>query len=735
MSLPAEDSSAFAEGSSLPAEGSFVSAEGSARVLIVDDDAVLRLLAQEALQGFALTVAEADCGEAALAYLQTDSPPDLVLLDVDMPGMDGFEVCRRIRQRFDAVTLPIMMVTGCDDMASIATAYEAGATDFIAKPINWPILGHRARYLLRNAELAQSFRRLQRKQSGLLEAVPDMMFVLDRQYIYRDFKAGTGIAPYVPPEAFMGKAIHDVLPFEEAISMEYNIDRVLETGEVITQAYTLGMSGEARHYEARFAPCGADEVLAVVRDITQNKRNEEHIRHLAYYDSLTGMPNRQHFHELLEIAMDEARLTQTRLALMFLDLDGFKRINDTLGHDVGDKLLQAVAERLRVHLRASDQVMRSPGSTGKVSHIARLGGDEFTVLIHAVERPDVMAEIAQRICVALEEPFHCADNEVAVTTSIGIAIFPDDGHDASTLLKHADRAMYHAKEQGRNNWQFFRADMEAGAHERLRLEHELRQALAGGALTLLYQPIVRADTLRVDSFEALSRWKHPLRGMISPDEFIPVAEEMGLIIPLGEQVLRNVCRQVRQWLADGLPVVRVAVNVSGHQVREYDFADKILAILDEEQVSGDYIRIELTESVLMSATTHMIESLQRLSQQGMTMAIDDFGSGYSSIAYLKHFPVTELKIDKSFIEGIPQNSHDAEVTAAILAMVKQLHLEVVAEGVENMAQLEFLVASGCDLLQGFLLSPPVTAEAAAELLLAGPVLLGTVAPDRPVAEA
>lgn len=692
-----------------------------ARVLVVDDDAVLRILAQEALRGFGMSVIEADSGEAALQQLHTDGAPDLVLLDVEMPGMDGFEVCRQIRQRFDAVSLPIMMITGSDDTASVARAYEVGATDFIAKPVNWPILGHRVRSLLRSAELAQSFRRLQRKQSGLLEAVPDMMFVLDREYVYRDFKAGNGIAPFVPPESFMGKAIHDVLPFEVAASMEYTIDRVLETNELITLAYTLTMDGESHHYEARFARCGVDEVLAVVRDITQHKRNEEHIRHLAYYDSLTGMPNRQHFHELLEEAMNEAKLANTRLALMFLDLDGFKRINDTLGHDIGDKLLQSVAERLREHLRTSDRVLLSPGSKRKVANIARLGGDEFTVLIHGVE-PEKMNEIAQRICMALEEPFLCADNEVAVTTSIGIAIFPEDGHDASSLLKHADRAMYHAKEQGRNNWQFFKADMEAGAHERLRLEHELRQALNGDALTLLYQPIVRADTMHVDSFEALSRWLHPVRGMISPDEFIPVAEEMGLIIPLGERVLRNVCRQIRQWLLDGLPVVRIAVNVSGHQVREFDFADKVLAILDEEEVSGDYIRIELTESVLMNATPHMISALDRLGERGITIAVDDFGSGYSSIAYLKHFPITELKIDKSFIDGIPLNRHDAEVTAAILAMVKHLHLEVVAEGVESREQLEFLIAAGCDFLQGYLFSPPVTAVVAASFM-ANPMLL------------
>lgn len=696
--------------------------KGAARVLIVDDDPVLRILARKALLGVALTAVEAESGEVALECLQNDPPPDLVLLDVDMPGIDGIEVCRRIRERFDAVSLPIMMLTGCDDTASIARAFEVGATDFLVKPVNWSILVHRVRSSLRNAGMAQSFRRLQRKQAALLDAVPDMMFVLDSQYVFCDFKAGHGMAPFAPPESFLGKPVHEVLPPELAINMEYNIKRVLETGEGLSHAYSLGEGDDLHHFEARYAPFGTNEVLAVVRDITQNKRNEEHIRHLAYYDSLTGMPNRQHFHELLEAAMAEARAGQNKLALMFLDLDGFKRINDTLGHDVGDKLLQSVAERLRIHLRASDKVF-FPETMGGSSNIARLGGDEFTVLIPVVEHHEVIAEIARRICVSLEESFRCASNDVSVTTSIGIAVFPDDGNDASTLLKHADRAMYHAKEQGRNNWQFFRADMEAGARERLSLEQELRKAMLDDSLSVVYQPIVRSDNMRVDSLEALSRWQHPERGIIGPDEFIPVAEETGLIVALGESVLRKVCRQIRQWISDGVPVVRVAVNVSAHQVREYNFADKILAIMADENVGGEYIRVELTESVLMSATPHVIESLERLSKQGITMAIDDFGTGYSSIAYLKHFPITELKIDKCFIDGIPDDRQDAEVTAAILAMVKQLHLEVVAEGVETMAQLEFLVASGCDLLQGFLLSRPVSAIAAAELLLAGPVLV------------
>jgi diguanylate cyclase (GGDEF)-like protein len=605
------------------------------------------------------------------------------------------------------------MLTGSDDSASITRAFEAGATDFISKPVNWPVLGQRARYLLRNVSMAQSL-------AALLSAVPDMMFVLDRHCIYRDFKAGIGLVPFLPPESFLGKAVHEVLPPELATLIEYNIQRVVETGDVMSHAYVLGKGEELRYFEARYAPFGPNEVLAVVRDITQNTLNEEHIRHLAYYDSLTGMPNRQHFHELLEGAMGDARLAQTKLALMFLDLDGFKRINDTLGHDVGDKLLQSVAERLRVHLRGSDKVF-FPAATAKASNIARLGGDEFTVLIPVAEQYDVMAEIARRICVALEEPFICADNEIAVTTSIGIAIFPDDGNDAATLLKHADRAMYHAKGQGRNNWQFFSADMELGARERLNMEHELRQAMADDALTVLYQPLVRSSSMCVDSFEALSRWQHPVRGLISPDEFIPVAEEMGLIIPLGERVLRKVCRQVQQWLSEGIPAVRVAVNVSGHQVREYDFADKVIAILQEEKVGGEYIRIELTESVLMSSAPHVIGSLKRLTQYGITIAIDDFGTGYSSIAYLKHFPISELKIDKCFIDGIPHDNQDAEVTAAILAMVKHLHLEVVAEGVETVEQLDFLVAADCDLLQGFLLSRPVPGVEAGKLLLAGPL--------------
>lgn len=694
--------------------------EGAARVLIVDDDDVVRFLAHEALGAFDFTVEEESSGEGALARLRAEAKPDLVLLDVDMPGMDGFEVCRQIRQFFDAVELPIMMITGSDDMESVTLAYEAGATDFVAKPINWPMLGHRARYLLRNSGMAQSFLRLQQKQSALLRAVPDMMFVLDKNCVYLDFKAGLGLAPYVPPELFLGKSIREVLPPEVAAITEYNIHRVFETGEVQSQSYSLEESGEMKYYEARLVRSGDDEVLAVVRDMTMTKRNEEHIRHLAYYDSLTGMPNRQHFQELLDAAMTDARQADAKLALMFLDLDGFKRINDTLGHDIGDKLLQSVADRLRVNLRATDVVVR-PFVMGKGPNIARLGGDEFTVLIQDVDNVGVISEIAQRVCIALKDPFLCADNEVSITASIGVAIFPEDGDDASTLLKHADRAMYHAKEQGRNNWQFFRPNMEAGAHERLRLEHELRRALVNEEFSLYYQPIVHSDSLAIESFEALTRWLHPERGMVSPDQFIPVAEEMGLIIVLGDWVVRAACRQLKQWQADGLPLVPIAVNVSGHQVREYGFADKILAILREEQVSAHLLRIELTESVLTNAAAHTVEALTRLSRHGLEIAIDDFGSGYSSVAYLKHFPINELKIDRSFIDGIPYNLHDAEITSAILAMVKHLRLDVVAEGVETMAQLDYLVAAGCNRLQGFLFSRPVPASKASQLLAAGPL--------------
>lgn len=687
--------------------------------LIVDDDPVMRMLESETLVQFEFSVNEAADGETALELLE-GPPPDLVLLDVDMPGVDGFEVCRRIRQRWDAAALPVIMVTGMDDLDSINRAYESGASDFVSKPINWPILGYRARYVLRAAQAARSLRELEEKQAAMVRAIPDMIFMLDRSGTFLDFKEGYGTLPFVPPDEFLGRRCADILSPEVAELLQLGIINAIDKGDLQSVVYKLTMPDGVHHYEARIAPSGADKVISVVRDITLQKLNEEKIRRLAYFDTLTGMPNRQHFIERLDKELLRARRDSRQLALLFLDLDGFKRINDTLGHSAGDYLLQAVAERLKEKLRAGDIVSRLALDESNL-HFARLGGDEFTVVLPDLEDVGVVQIIAQRVQSVLNRPFRIGSEEITVTSSIGIAIFPHDGDDAAALLKHADTAMYHAKDQGRNNWQLYSKTLTTRAMARLTVENDIRKGIERGEFRLYYQPQVDAEDGTIVGMEALIRWQHPDRGLISPAEFIPVAEESGLIVPLGEWVIVDACRQVRAWQQAGLSTPRVAVNLSARQLRVPDFTAKVGEIVAASGISGDMLELELTESILMDPEAQRIEGLHQLRAQGVHFSIDDFGTGYSSMAYVKRFPIGMLKIDQSFVRGLPQSANDAGITTAIIAMARSLELDVIAEGVETHEQREFLRAARCNKLQGYLFSPPVPPERMERLLAAGSI--------------
>ena len=457
-------------------------------VLIVDDDHVMRLLEQETLGQFEFDVREAADGEEALQRLD-EFVPDLVLLDVDMPGIDGFEVCRHIRKRWDMTDMPLIMVTGMDDLESINEAYESGANDFISKPINWPILGHRARYVLRSAQAARELRDLEEKQAAIVQAMPDMIFLLDWQGTYLDYKAGYGSAPYVGTREVINRHVSEVLPTEVADLLLHAIERALQRGQLQSVVYKLPMPDGIHHYEARVAPSGVDKVVVVVRDITLQKLSEGKIRRLAYFDTLTGMPNRQNFLEHLDSELLRARREHHQVALLFLDLDDFKRVNDTLGHTAGDYLLHAVADRLKEKLRGSDFIAR-PALDETGVHFARLGGDEFTVVLPDIDDAQVVKLIAGRMQSLLSRPFQIGEQEVTVTASIGIASFPDDGDDAATLLKHADTAMYHAKAQGRNNWQIYDRTLTSDAVKRLALENDLRKGLQRDEFRLVYQPQV-----------------------------------------------------------------------------------------------------------------------------------------------------------------------------------------------------------------------------------------------------
>jgi len=443
--------------------------------------------------------------------------------------------------------------------------------------------------------------------------------------------------------------------------------------------------------------------VAVFTDITERKRYEEQIKHQALHDPLTDLPNRRLFHDRLAHAIREAKETQRKVAVLFLDLDRFKNINDTLGHILGDELLRHVAKRL------SSCVPRE-------GVLARIGGDEFAVLLPALTARAEAERVAKDIVDRFTQPIALGERSLYVSISVGISLYPDDGDDCPTLIKNADMAMYCAKEEGGNRYRFFTPGMRLETVQRWQLENGMRQALELGELRLVYQPQVEAQTGRMVGVEALLRWHHPEQGVMSPATFIPLAEETGFIVPIGDWVLRTACAQAKAWQEAGLPPIRVAVNLSARQFQEGRLEATVRRVLAETGLEPQFLELEITEGIMMTNHTQTVEQLHRLKALGVKVAIDDFGIGYSSLGYLKKFPIDTLKIDKSFIRDCTDVPEDAAIVKAVIALAKNLNIPVVAEGVENPRQLAFLCAEGCDVIQGYLYSPPVSAEEVAELL-------------------
>ncbi|EKD99096.1 MAG: hypothetical protein ACD_23C00130G0001 [uncultured bacterium] len=582
------------------------------RVLVADDDPTVGLLMQAALesQGYAVTVVED--GTAALEAFRA-MPADVVLLDVEMPGLTGYEVCEEIRRGW-GTDIPVVLVTGHDDVASIERAYKSGATDFMAKPINWTLIGHRLRYILR---------------------------------------------------AFS--------------------------------------------------------------DAAERRVAEQKVRRLAYFDTLTGLPNRQSFHELLDRELARANRAEQGLAVIFLDLDGFKGINDSLGHGIGDLVLQWVADRLQNGLRSFDTLGRQAETVFDLNctsleelNLARLGGDEFTILLPHINQPEDALVVAHRLRELISRPFVIEGQELVVTASIGISLFPDDAIDADSLLKHADTAMYAAKANGRSNCQYYSASLTERAVARLALESALHQALERGEFYLVYQPQIDAISGAILGVEALIRWRHPEKGLISPLDFIPLAEEIGLILPIGAWVLKTACADAVRWQAMGLQSIQVSVNISPIQFRDPDLQEIILSTLTSTGLSATQLEIEITESTLMENATRTLALMHSLRKEGIGIALDDFGTGYSSFQYLKQLPLTKLKIDRAFVRDMPESKADEAIVRAVVTLARTLGMCVTAEGVETIEQHTVLASLGCHIIQGYLFSKPVSFDQIVTLLTQSP---------------
>lgn len=571
------------------------------KVLICDDDRTHLMILEQTLSSEGYQIEQAINGEEALAACDRVNP-DIVLLDVNMPGMNGYAVCRQIRARDISKHIPILMITGSDDQQSIEQAFEAGATDFLPKPIKWPLVRHRIKYMLRSHDYQKSL-----------------------------------------------------------------------------------------------------------------QSREDELRNLAYFDALTKLPNRLYFTELLDTAIIRASRQKSALAVMFINLDSFKRINDTLGHNFGDSILTTVANRISADLRDGDTLARSPDEFGvlqKHAQIARLGGDEFIILLNDCGSNDIVMNIAQRLITKISRPIIVDQYNLVVTASIGVSIYPIDGCKAQDLIKFADIAMHEAKEDGKACIRLHSKAFNERSMNRLKLEEYMREALTKGMFELFYQAQLNAKSGQLSGAEALLRLHHPELGIIPPNEFVPIAEDTGLIIEIGYWVIKQACNQLVKWRGSALDGKKLSVNVSVKQINQPNFVDQLADIIAATGADPRLLEIELTESIIMKNQHENIAKLNAIKRLGVRLSIDDFGTGYSSLSYLKRFPLHTLKIDRSFVIGMIDdiNSEGAAIVKAIAAMADALSLNVIVEGVETAIQLsciQGLCSNKNTVIQGYYFAKPL----------------------------
>ena len=683
-------------------------------ILIVDDTPANLAVAVDHLEAHGFLVRVAQDGKEALERARFILP-DLILLDVMMPGIDGFETCRRLKAMETTRDIPVIFMTALTDTNDKLAAFAAGGADYVTKPFDVEELLARveAHLALRAAQRQLAARNIQLQASEtryrrLFETAGDGILLLDfatGQVI--DANASLCAMLGYDRAELVGRTLWALDPFRDVPSCPRTLEELQAKDFVRDEHWELRTArGRTINIEMAINVYQVDTAKVIhcnIRDITERTLAHARIRHMALHDALTGLPNRVLLEDRLEHFIARARRSGKRVAVLMLDLDHFKHINDSLGHHVGDRLLEDVANRLRTCLRESDIV-------------ARLGGDEFVIGLPELADGKEASAVAEKALKVLLEPFLVADHHLHVGGSIGIALYPADGGDAGALVRAADTAMYDAKEKGRSTFRFFTPALNEAAQRRLALTSDLRHACARGEFQLHYQPQVSTTSAAITGVEALLRWNHPKEGLISPLNFVPLLEEMGLIVEVGEWVLQTACRQNVKWQAEGLPPVRMAVNLSSQQFYRGEIVHTVEQALRESGLDPQWLELELTESLTLDDTEITIQIMHDLKRLGVSLSLDDFGTGWSSLSYLRRFPLNRIKIDRSFMRDVVSHPSASAVVRSIMTLAQELGLDCIAEGVETAEQLSYLQTQSCGEIQGFLFSPGLPASEAGALM-------------------
>jgi diguanylate cyclase (GGDEF)-like protein/PAS domain S-box-containing protein len=689
-------------------------------ILIVDDEPVQRESLKQMIELSGYQVETAASGEEAIQMLQNYCF-DLLLLDLNMPGMGGFGVIDYVCA--NSVPCKVVVVSGDANFDTAKEALGKGAYDFVKKPYApdelLATIGNAAsKKALEDANdtISQKLSESEFLHRFIVDHSPDIVFMLDTEGRFTFLNDTVYQTLGYNKTELIGKHYSKIVSGQSKDQAKYvfterrsddrkssNVELKLKCRGESEYRYfdTTSMAvmlQQSNHVDGAF-----QGTYGVARDVTEKKRAQELINFQAYHDLLTKLPNRALMEDRLSIAITQARRNDQSLAVMFLDLDRFKWVNDTMGHTMGDRLLQAVSQRLENTLRKGDT-------------LARFGGDEFALILPALKHRNDAAIIAEKILAELKEPFKIDEHDLYVSGSIGIAVYPEAGGTTESLIKSADLAMYCVKDRGKNGYEFFNDAMNEMSTARLTIERDLRKALANDELLVCYQPQVNATTEQIVGFEALVRWQHAENGLVFPDEFIPVAEETGLILEVGNFVLETACRDLASWRREGVEKIRVSINFSAPQVEQDDFIDRILDTLRRYDLPGDCLEVEITENIIMNDMSQVIQKLRKLTNLGIKIAIDDFGTGYSSLSYLQQFPINTLKIDKSFVGSINVSEGATSIVDAIVAMAHGLKLNLIAEGVETDPQLEYLKSLGCAEIQGWLFGKAESAETTSKIL-------------------